>query len=215
MTNGTDTVIGEIPEGSGTISAGSGTIIHFSDRGRADFIAYARGGDCGKGSVVDGEYGIDGTGQPENKGRLIIKGKDIPYGVMGGKDGFHTYHLSYLALTTVEEDKHRFGPYATKATSSDGKQLVIISGKIQIGDILVSPSSYGLTGDVSVALAEPTQQVKNPGSAIGQDGSTQTPKIPGKSSFLFIGLGITGAVIVIVLPAVFFISKRKKRVAQD
>jgi hypothetical protein len=148
MDNGTDTRIGDVAQTkSAAVYAGSGTVIGFDDAGSPDFIGFIGGGDCRRGTV-EGKYGIDGTGQPENKGRLIYKGGVMTYVVIGANH-VYTYHLKYLALTTVGNHAQGYGAYATKAIAVDneGGQLVVHNGKIRIGDNYITPT-YGLSGKI-------------------------------------------------------------------
>ncbi len=138
-----ETVISLIPEGRGTMSAGSGTIINFDHNGAPNFIAFSQGGGC---KIVEGKYGIDRTDQPQNKGRLIYRGQGIPYVVIGAKKAY-TYHLEHLEITTVGNDAQGYGAYATKAVDNEGRELVINQGKIKIGDDYVTPD-YGLSGKI-------------------------------------------------------------------
>jgi hypothetical protein len=211
------------------MSASAGTIIVFDSRinGLPIFIAFSEAPKW----LVQGKYGIDVTGRPENKGRLIYRSDEapIPYVVTGQKDIYSIY-FSYLELTTVENSPHgSTRAFAIKAIASNNivkslsrgtleyrlqlprdNHLDIVNGEIKIEDNYIVPN-YDLTGDISTEL---DQQVNNPGSATGQAGSAQTPKNPGKPPYLYIALGITGGLIILVLLALFVANRRRGRVPQ-
>jgi hypothetical protein len=146
--------------------AGARTIIVFDTGGVPMMVGFAyeeRGED-----VVQGQYGVDGTGKPKNDGRLIYRGSAMPYVVTGAKD-ICTYHLSYLELTTVKDAEGAYRAYAIKAIASDnkvetlgggistyklpeGRQFVIDHGKIRIGDKYVTPN-YDCSGKATAVKA--------------------------------------------------------------
>jgi hypothetical protein len=145
----------------GDYYAGAGTIIHYGNSGVPDLIGFAQGTNW----LVQGKYGIDGTG-PENKGRLMFKAhlnEAMPYAVMG-KTNIYMCHLRYLELTTVGDETNGYRAFATKAIAFDnrlesltqtntfklpeGGQLVVRNGKMKIGDSYISPN-YKLSGEVS------------------------------------------------------------------
>ena len=167
MTDGTDTIIAK--DDRSTMSAGSGTIVHFNANGSPDFIAALSKADEKK---VEGFYGINEKGLPENSGRLVFKaapGQAMLYNVENGTNGFLIYHLTYLAITTAGNDTNGFHAYVTKAIAFDDKvetlwltngwqtnvgfkmpeggQLVIDKGRIKVGDNYISPD-YALSGKV-------------------------------------------------------------------
>ncbi|MGO9270975.1 MAG: hypothetical protein ACLQOO_12090 [Terriglobia bacterium] len=153
-----------------TLYAGAGSIIVYDAKrnGVPILIGFAANG------LVQGEYGVDGTGRPKNKGRVVYRQTDpseaMPYVVMDEKDiNIYTYHLKYLELTSVGNDAQCCRAYATKAVAFDNKveelgkpnityqlpqggQLVIVNGKIKIGDNYISPN-YDLTGKIAVPRA--------------------------------------------------------------
>jgi len=163
MTDGTDTVIANVGNDA-TMSAASGTIVHFSAMGYPDFISALSKADEKK---VEGLYGTNEKGLPDNSGRLVFKafsGQAMPYTVFKGTNGILVYHLKYLAITTAGNDTNGYSAYATKAIAFDNKvetlsqtnvgfkmpeggQLVIDKGRIKFGDNYISPN-YDLSGKV-------------------------------------------------------------------
>ena len=136
-------VIARDPNGVQQI-AGAQTIVVYNTKGKPMMIGFQVTNEKGE-KVVQGEYGVDRSGNPENGGRLIYKGA-ISYQVLIAS-GTNTYHLSYLELTTVKDAKYGYRAYAIKAISSEGSQLSIVDGKIKFGDILVYPY-YSLGGTI-------------------------------------------------------------------
>jgi hypothetical protein len=163
MPDGADTLIGHVGNHA-TMSAGSGTIVHFSAMGYPDFISALSKADEKK---VEGLYGINEKGLPENSGRLVFKanpGQAMPYTVFNGTNGTLVYHLTYLAITTAGNDTNGYSAYATRAIAFDNKvetisqtnvgfkmpeggQLVIDRGRIKIGDNYINPN-FDLSGKV-------------------------------------------------------------------
>jgi hypothetical protein len=148
-----------------TMSAGAKTIVAFDDYGTPAIISLAITNGQGK-EAVQGEYGIDPKGQPQNGGRLIFKPLrgTMPFTVIGPTE-IYTYHLKYLELTTVKTDADGYRAYATKAiafdniaetasktniayTIPDGGQLFITNGMIKFGNNYVIPN-YELSGKVA------------------------------------------------------------------
>jgi hypothetical protein len=152
------------PEHGIQMYSGPGTIVHFGDNGLPDFLSF----EMKATKTVQGEYGIDATGRPKNRGRLLFRPANpdiaMPYVVNAAKD-IYTYHLKYLELTTVQNGQV-YRPYVTKAIAFDnkvevsgkasttykmpeGRQVVIVNGKIKFGDTVVSHSkSYNLSGQI-------------------------------------------------------------------
>ncbi|MGO9270974.1 MAG: hypothetical protein ACLQOO_12085 [Terriglobia bacterium] len=169
-----ETRVGGDASGIFTLYAGAGSIVVYDGKrnGVPIFIGFAVNG------RVQGEYGVDGTGRPENKGRVIYRGGMMPYTVTG-TDNIYTYHLKYLELTTVGDAAHNYRAYATKAIASDnyaealkggtityklpeGAELIIDNGKIKVGDNYISPN-YDLTGEIEVSQA-PRPETSSPGA---------------------------------------------------
>jgi hypothetical protein len=145
--------------------AGPGTIVHFDDKGLPAIMTFL----IKANNTVEGEYGIDASGRPNNSGRLIFKQADpsvpMPFVVNGAKD-IYTYHLGYLEVTTAELKLKDYRPYAIKAIAFDNKVevlgkpsvtykmpegglLPIVNGKIKFGDDYVSPGpDYNLSGEI-------------------------------------------------------------------
>jgi hypothetical protein len=140
--------------------ANAGTIVNYDSKGTPDFIGFAN-----SNGIIQGKYGIDGTGQAENKGRLIYKqtNKGFPF-VVTGQTNIYKYNLKYLELTTVGNKEQGYRAYAIKAIAFDNKvdtlseknitykmpeggQLVIDHGKIKIGDNNISPN-YNSSGQI-------------------------------------------------------------------
>jgi len=173
MDNGAETQVSVIRSSSGTVakmSAGSDTILSFDDKGSPNFIGFSV-----NGKTVEGEYGIDATGKPKNRGRLIFRQVTpdvaMPYGVVGPRS-INMYHLKYLELTTAGDKAKGFTAYAVKAVVLDNVietlsaplkftlpqdgQLAIINGKIKMGDDLITPN-YDLSGTIERPRNTPTQ----------------------------------------------------------
>lgn len=164
--------IGMSADGVYLLVAGAGTIVAFDGRGLPGLISFAVPTKDGTDGIIQGKFGIDGTGRPENSGRVIYKqglpDRAMPY-LVTGAHGIYKYHLKYLELTTVGKGQD-YHAYAVKALafdnvietpSKDGKQwpatarfrlspdgqLAVDNGKIKIGDSLISPN-YDLSGKI-------------------------------------------------------------------
>jgi hypothetical protein len=199
MDNDTATTISVVhSSGSGKIvaemSAGSGSTIDFDGPGKPRFIGFSKNGRC---EVVEGNYGFDSTGTPENRGRLTYKQSNasvaIPYIVTGSKD-IYEYHLKYLELTTVKEvATGYYVAYCTKAVAFDNSittltqkhltyklpedgELVISNGKLKFGDIYVIPN-YDLTGTEMDACAKQKDEISLLENWVSYDRSKNAPTL--------------------------------------
>lgn len=175
------------------MSAGSGSSIDFDGAGEPRFIGFSKDGRC---EVVEGKYGLDSTGKPENRGRLIYKQSSasvaIPYIVTGSSD-IYEYHLKYLELTTVKDvATGSYVAYCTKAVAFDNSittltrktsytlpedgELVISNGRMKIGDVYVVPN-YDLTGTEIDACAKQNEEVALLENWVSYDRSKSAPTL--------------------------------------
>jgi len=139
-------------EAKAFVSAGSGTIVHFSNGGASDFIGFAQPDEHGQ-DKVQGLYGVDANGRPQNNGRLIFtqmnSNEPMKFLVRGSKP--EVYNLKRLEITTVCADSkgsRECHAFATVAVLFDNTQLVIESGMIKMGGSLIAPS-YLLSGEIA------------------------------------------------------------------
>lgn len=149
--DGTETRIATVSEAKAFVSAGSGTIVHFSNDGAPDFIGFAQPDEHGQ-DKVQGLYGVDANDRPQNNGRLIFtqmnSNEPMQFFVQGSKPG--VYNLKRLEITTVcagSKGSRECHAFATVAVLFDNTQLVIESGRIKIGGSLIAPS-YRFSGEI-------------------------------------------------------------------